>query len=43
MWQRVCLCLVALVITKLAKENDPEENPTDFPNQPVQEIIFTLF
>lgn len=26
----VCVWLVALARTKLVKENEPEENPTDF-------------
>jgi hypothetical protein len=30
--QRVRVCLVALAGTKLVKENEPEENPQDFPS-----------
>jgi len=31
-WQRVRVWLVALARTNLAKENEPEENPQDFPS-----------
>jgi hypothetical protein len=31
--QRVCVWLVALAGTKLAKENEPEEIPKEFPSR----------
>ncbi|MFT4683623.1 MAG: hypothetical protein ACI863_000215 [Flavobacteriales bacterium] len=31
-WQRVRVWLVELARTKLVKENEPEENPQDFPS-----------
>ncbi len=39
--QRVRVWLVALARTKLAKENEPEENPQDFPSTHRRAINYT--
>jgi hypothetical protein len=41
--QRVRVWLVALAGTKLAKENEPEENPQDFPStHRTSNLLYTL-
>ena len=37
-WQRVRVWLVALARSKLVKENEPEENPQDFPSTQNQQL-----
>ena len=40
---RVCVWLVALAGTKLAKKNEPKENPQDFPsNHCTSNELYTL-